>query len=91
MQELARHNAVVVFISLTTLHTELRRVMEPRTSPPAARLATIRDLARAGIPVGVLTAPMIPGLNDHELPQLLAAAADAGADRKSTRLNSSHT
>lgn len=79
LQELARHSAVVVFISLTTLDTELRRVMEPRTSPPAARLATIADLARAGIPVGVLTAPMIPGLNDHELPQLLSAAADAGA------------
>ena len=79
LQELAQHNAVVVFISLTTLDTELRRVMEPRTSPPAARLATISDLARAGIPVGVLTAPMIPGLNDHELPQLLGAAADAGA------------
>jgi DNA repair photolyase len=79
LQELARHRAVVVFISLTTLDTELRRVMEPRTSPPAARLATMRDLARAGIPVGVLTAPMIPGLNDHELPNLLGAAADAGA------------
>ena len=79
LQELARHNAIVVFISLTTLDTELRRVMEPRTSPPAARLATITDLARAGIPVGVLTAPMIPGLNDHELPNLLGAAADAGA------------
>jgi len=79
LQELARHSAVVVYISLTTLDTELRRVMEPRTSPPAARLATISDLARAGIPVGVLTAPMIPGLNDHELPQLLGAAADAGA------------
>ncbi len=79
LQELAQHNAVVVFISLTTLDTELRRVMEPRTSPPAARLATIAALARAGIPVGVLTAPMIPGLNDHELPNLLGAAADAGA------------
>jgi len=79
LQELARYHAAVVFISLTTLTPELRRVMEPRTSPPAARLATIRDLAKAGIPVGVMTAPMIPGLNDHELPQLLAAAADAGA------------
>ena len=79
LQELARHSAVVVFVSLTTLDTELRRVMEPRTSPPAARLATITELARAGIPVGVLTAPMIPGLNDHELPNLLGAAADAGA------------
>lgn len=79
LQELAQHQAVVVFISLTTLNTELRCVMEPRTSPPAARLATISDLARAGIPVGVLTAPMIPGLNDHELPNLLGAAAAAGA------------
>ncbi len=79
LQELARHQAVVVYISLTTLDPELRRVMEPRTSPPAARLATITDLARAGIPVGVLTAPMIPGLNDHELPHLLGAAAAAGA------------
>ncbi len=79
LQELARHDAVIVFISLTTLDTELRRVMEPRTSPPAARLATIRDLTSAGIPVGVMTAPMIPGLNDHELPQLLGTAAEAGA------------
>jgi DNA repair photolyase len=79
LQELAGLNAVAVFISLTTLDTELRRVMEPRTSPPASRLATIRDLAQAGIPVGVMTAPIIPGLNDHELPQLLSAAADAGA------------
>ncbi len=79
LQELARYQAVVVYISLTTLDAELRRVMEPRTSPPAARLATITDLAQAGIPVGVLTAPMIPGLNDHELPHLLAAAANAGA------------
>jgi len=79
LQELAGHQAVVVFLSLTTLDPELRRVMEPRTSPPAARLATMRELAAAGIPVGVMTAPVIPGLNDHELPHLLAAAAEAGA------------
>jgi DNA repair photolyase len=51
--ELARHKAAAVFISLTTLDIELRKVMEPRTAPPAARLATITKLAQAGIPVGV--------------------------------------
>ena len=79
LSELARCQAAAVFISLTTLDTELRRILEPRTSPPAARLATIRALAMAGIPVGVLVAPVIPGLTDHEIPALLAAAAAAGA------------
>ncbi len=79
LSALARHNAAAVFISLTTLDTELRRIMEPRTSPPAARLATIKTLSQAGIPVGVLLAPMIPGLTDHEIPSLMEAAADAGA------------
>jgi DNA repair photolyase len=77
--ELAKHNAAAVFISLTTLDTELRKVMEPRTSPPAARLATISALSQAGIPVGVLIAPVIPGLTDHEIPALVEAAAQAGA------------
>ncbi len=77
--ELARFHAAAVFIYLTTLDAELRRIMEPRTSPPAARLAAIRALSQAGIPTGVLTAPIIPGLNDHELPALLEAAAEAGA------------
>jgi len=77
--ELAKHNAAAVFISLTTLDTELRKVMEPRTSPPAARLATISTLSQAGIPVGVLIAPVIPGLTDHEIPALVEAAAQAGA------------
>ena len=77
--ELARHNAATVYISLTTLDSELRKVMEPRTSPPAARLATIEALSRAGIPVGVLLAPVIPGLTDHEIPSLLEAAGRAGA------------
>src|SRR4051812_22970277 len=62
LSELARHNAAIVFISLTTLDTELRKLMEPRTSPPAARLDAIRQLSKAGIPVGILMAPMIPGL-----------------------------
>src|ERR687889_116978 len=77
--KLARHQAAVVTISLTTLDDDLRRVMEPRTSRPVRRLAAIQALARASIPVGVMIAPVIPGLNDHELPGLLSAAAEAGA------------
>ena len=65
--------------ALTTLDDDLRRVMEPRTSRPVRRLAAIEKLANAGIPVGVMTAPVIPGLTDHELPNLLSAAAVAGA------------
>jgi len=79
LAELAQHEAAVVYLSLTTLDPGLRAVLEPRTSPPAARLAAMRELARAGVPVGALVAPVIPGLNDHELPALLEAAADAGA------------
>jgi DNA repair photolyase len=77
--ELARHDAAAVAVSLTTLDDGLRRVMEPRTSRPARRLAAVEKLAASGIPVGVMTAPVIPGLNDHELPALLSAAAEAGA------------
>ncbi len=79
LAELARHQAVVVWVSVTTLDADLRKVMEPRTSPPAARLATIRKLAEAGVPVGVMVAPVIPGLTDHEIPNIVAAAAEAGA------------
>lgn len=77
--QLATHDAAAVYVSLTTLDTELRKVMEPRTSPPAARLEAIRRLADAGVRVGVLIAPVIPGLTDHEIPALLDAAARAGA------------
>jgi DNA repair photolyase len=79
LSELARHDAAAVAVSLTTLDDGLRRVMEPRTSRPVRRLAAVEKLAAAGIPVGVMTAPVIPGLNDHELPALLCAAAEAGA------------
>ena len=79
LSELARHQAAAVWLSITTLDSELRKVMEPRTSPPSARLAAIRELAQAGIPVGVNVAPVIPGLTDHEMPAILQAAADAGA------------
>lgn len=79
LEELARLNLVSVAISITTLDNQLCRKMEPRTSAPRKRLETIAQLAKAGVPVGVNAAPMIPGLNDHELPAILAAAADHGA------------
>lgn len=75
----AANNLVQVFISLTTLDRTLARQLEPRAAAPQRRLETIRRLAAAGIPVGVLTAPMIPALNDPEMETLLEAARDAGA------------
>lgn len=79
LRELAHHRAVEVRVSLTTLDQELARHMEPRTGTPRARLETVTALREAGIPVGVMVAPVIPGLNDSEIPALLRAAADAGA------------
>src|SRR3989442_1368528 len=79
LAELARHKAAAVFVSVTTLDPDLRKVMEPRTSPPASRLSAIETLTKAGIPVGVMVAPVIPGLTDHEIPAIIAAAAKAGA------------
>ncbi|MEM1305791.1 MAG: radical SAM protein, partial [Planctomycetota bacterium] len=64
--ELARHGAVNVAVSVTTLDAELARLMEPRTSTPAARLRAIEQLASAGVPTRVMVAPIIPGLNDSE-------------------------
>jgi DNA repair photolyase len=77
--ELASHGAAVVNISVTTLDEKLQRVMEPRASTPARRLEAIRVLSAAGIPVRVLIAPVVPGLTDHEMPAIAAAAAEAGA------------
>jgi DNA repair photolyase len=79
LSELARHNAVLVFVSVTTLHSDLARDLEPRASQPARRLAAIESLAKSGIPVGTLVAPVIPGLTDHEMPGILEAASRAGA------------
>ena len=64
---------------LATLDRKLARAMEPRAAPPSRRLATVTALAEAGIPVGVMVAPVIPGLTDHEIPAIVAAAARAGA------------
>jgi DNA repair photolyase len=78
--ELARRNLVITILSVTTLDAELSARMEPRTSTPARRLDAIRQLSRARVPVGVMVAPLIPGLTDHELPAILRACADAGAN-----------
>jgi DNA repair photolyase len=79
LSELARRHAVAVWLSITTLDSGLRKILEPRTSPPASRLAALRELSAAGIPAGVNVAPIIPGLTDHEMPAILKAAAEAGA------------
>ncbi len=79
LADLARHRAAAVFLSVTTLDPDLHRVMEPRTSRPELRLEAITALARAGVPVGVLIGPIIPGLTEHEVPAILARAAQAGA------------
>ncbi|QDV54660.1 Radical SAM superfamily protein [Rosistilla oblonga] len=79
LQLLAAQNLVHVYLSITTLQPELARAMEPRTSIPTARLRAVRMLAEAGVPVGVMVAPVIPGLNDSEIPAILDQARQAGA------------
>jgi DNA repair photolyase len=79
LRKMAADDLVRVFVSVTTLDPQLARELEPRTSIPSARLRAIGMLAEAGIPVGVMLAPVIPGLNDAEIPAILQAAADAGA------------
>jgi DNA repair photolyase len=78
-RQLAAHGAVRVSLSITSLDPQLARAMEPRTSSPEARLRAIRELTQAGIPTNVMTAPIIPGLNDSEIPAILTAAREAGA------------
>jgi DNA repair photolyase len=79
LADLARDSAALVMISVTTLDADLARKMEPRTSAPARRLAALEALTGAGVPTGVMVAPVVPGLTDHELPAILKAARDAGA------------
>ena len=76
---MAERGLVKVYVSVTTLDRTLARQMEPRASTPDRRIWAIRQLAGAGIPTGVGFAPAIPGLNDHEMERVLAAAAEAGA------------
>lgn len=79
LRELASEGAARVALSITTLRNEVQRVMEPRAVTPARRLDAIRALSGAGVPVSVMAAPVIPGLTDHELPEILGAAREAGA------------
>jgi len=81
LASLAARGLTQVWISLTTLDDGLKRSLEPRASSPAARLRALRELSAAGVPVGVMAAPMIPAVNDAELERLLEAAAGAGASR----------
>jgi DNA repair photolyase len=77
--QLAAHRAAAVNISVTSLDPKLQRILEPRTSTPRGRLDAIAQMRAAGIPVGVMVAPIIPGLTDHEVPSILQACAEAGA------------
>jgi DNA repair photolyase len=79
LRELASHHAAAVNVSVTSLDPELQRVLEPRTSSPSARLEAVATLRAAGIPVGVMVAPIIPGLTDHEVPKIVEACGRAGA------------
>lgn len=81
LASMAERNLATVHLSVTSLDPQLARNMEPRASAPHRKLAAIKALSSAGIPTGVMTAPMIPGLNDAEMEDILAAAWDAGARR----------
>lgn len=79
LTSLARDRLVHVFVSVTTLDSELKRTLEPRTASPQARLRVIQELNAAGVPAGVLVAPIIPAVNDMEVEHIIAAVAAAGA------------
>src|SRR5579871_334349 len=76
---MARDRLVSVMVSITSLCDDIKRTLEPRTASPQARLRVIEELSRAGVPVGVLVAPVIPALTDHEMEAILSAARAAGA------------
>jgi DNA repair photolyase len=79
LQDLAKDNLVHVMISITSLNDDLLRLMEPRAATGWKRLKTVEALSKANIPVGIMNAPIIPGLNHHEIPGILKASADHGA------------
>src|SRR5262249_25245268 len=81
LQDLSRDHLVSVMVSITTLDTDIKRRLEPRTASPEARLRVIEQLSAAGVPVGVMVAPVIPALTDHEMEHILEAAKAAGACR----------
>lgn len=79
LQELAKKRLVSAMVSITSFNEDLRRVMEPRTTTAKQRLKVIEELSNAGIRMGVMMGPMIPGLNDHEMQRIMQAASDVGA------------
>lgn len=79
LQDMARDQLVSVMVSITSLSSELKRTLEPRTASPQARLKVVEQLSAAGVPVGVLVAPVIPALTDHEMESILEASRAAGA------------
>lgn len=81
LQEMAKENLCMVYVSINSLNEDLRLKMEPRTTTAKQRLKVVEELSKAGIPVGVMVAPLIPGLSDHEVPAILKAVAERGAKR----------
>jgi DNA repair photolyase len=79
LRQMNEWGGCVAILSVTTLDNDVQRLMEPRTSSPRRRLEAVESFAKAGIPVGVMIAPVVPGLTDHEMPQILKSAASAGA------------
>jgi DNA repair photolyase len=79
LASMAERRLIAVFVSITTLDQNLKRSLEPRAASPSVRLAIIKRLQEAGVPVGVMVAPVIPALTDHELENILESAAMAGA------------
>lgn len=79
LSQLAEFDAAAVFLSITTLDPKLCSALEPRTSPPEKKIEAVATLSKAGIPTGVMVAPVIPGLTDHEIPAIVQAASEAGA------------
>ncbi|MBC6109523.1 PA0069 family radical SAM protein [Pedobacter fastidiosus] len=79
LSEMAKLNLCMVYVSINSLNESLRQVMEPRTTTAKQRLKVVEELSKAGIPMGVMVAPLIPGLSDHEIPKILKAVASAGA------------
>ena len=79
LQEMAKLDLCMVYVSINSLNEQLRQKMEPRTTTSKQRLKVVEELSKAGIPVGVMVAPLVPGLSDHEIPAVLKAVASAGA------------
>jgi len=79
LQEMAKLNLCMVYVSINSLNEDLRQVMEPRTTTAKQRLKIVEELSKAGVPTGVMVAPLVPGLSDHEIPKILKAVANAGA------------